>query len=279
MGMANPQKENGSFQIANEIAEALCKVNLSPYESRVLWFIFRKTYGWHRKNDHIPLTQFVKDIGLDRRLIHRALKSLSSKKMTVISRDDRNRLIVGFQKDYEQWILPHRKKPTVISRDDKLSSVEMTNCHLPRYPQKIIKIKDRVKDKPSPISSLPIVEKTIRRLNELAAKSYRSDSKTAVKLISARLRGGASEADCLTVVEDRCRRWGEDPKMKEYLRPSTLFSETNFENYLVEAQAANGNGHKLMVKQLGDGWWEVEGIRMETNTFKRRYRTEPRPTA
>jgi len=33
--MASPQKENGFTPIANEIIEALCKVNLSPYESRI----------------------------------------------------------------------------------------------------------------------------------------------------------------------------------------------------------------------------------------------------
>ncbi len=34
--MARPQKENGFTPIANEILVALCKVNLSPYESRIV---------------------------------------------------------------------------------------------------------------------------------------------------------------------------------------------------------------------------------------------------
>jgi len=33
---ANPQAEDGHIDIANEIAEALMKVNLSAYESRIL---------------------------------------------------------------------------------------------------------------------------------------------------------------------------------------------------------------------------------------------------
>ena len=82
--MVSPQVENGFTRIANEIIEALWKVNLSPYETRVLWFLLRKTYGWKKKTDWITLSQFSKNIGLDRRLIHRTLKSLFSKKIITL---------------------------------------------------------------------------------------------------------------------------------------------------------------------------------------------------
>jgi phage replication O-like protein O len=122
--MANPQLEDGFLRIANEIVAALWKVNLSAYESRVLWFIFSKTYGFKKTMDWIALSQFAKSLGLDRRLIHRALKSLSSKKMIVIGRDDKNRPTYGFQKDYAKWAQSFKKTP-VIGRDDALSSKEI----------------------------------------------------------------------------------------------------------------------------------------------------------
>jgi len=56
--MANPQPENGHTDIANEIIEALWKINLSSYEWRVLLYLLRKTYGWHKKTDQISLSQF-----------------------------------------------------------------------------------------------------------------------------------------------------------------------------------------------------------------------------
>ena len=144
--MANPQTEEGHIDIAHDIAEALMRINLSAYESRVLWFIFRKTYGWKKKMDWITLSQFSTCIGLDRRLIHRAITELSSKGMIVIERDDSQRLRYGFQKDYEKWTVdvkkrPHSKKEElnqcdksilsskgmiVIERDDELSSKGMT---------------------------------------------------------------------------------------------------------------------------------------------------------
>jgi phage replication O-like protein O len=133
--VANPQAEDGHIDIANEIAEALMKINLSAYESRVLWFLFRKTYGWKKKTDRIALSQFAKDIDLDRRLIHRAIKGLSSKKMIVIYKDDTFNVSYGFQKDYDKWI-PSSKKMTVINRDDALSSKEMMKLSSKEIPTK-----------------------------------------------------------------------------------------------------------------------------------------------
>lgn len=123
--MASPQKENGYIPVANEIVDALMRVNLSGQESQVLWAIFRKTYGFNKKTDWITLSQFAKMTGMDRRNVHRALRKLSSKQMTVIQTDDRGRIRYGFQKNYEKWRLsskqttPHK---TVIQTDDKLSS-------------------------------------------------------------------------------------------------------------------------------------------------------------
>ncbi len=103
--MASPQCEDGFTSIANEIIEALWKVNLSSYETRVLWYLFRKTYGWQKKTDMIALSQFSADIGIDRRHVHRALKNLSSKQVIVTYRGDGSILSYGFQKDYEKWVL------------------------------------------------------------------------------------------------------------------------------------------------------------------------------
>ena len=133
--MANPQAEDGFTPIANEIVEALCRVNLSSYESRTLWYLFRKTYGWSKKTDWIALSQFSTDMGLDRRLVYRALHALSSKKMIVIYKDDTGHVSYGFQKDYEKWQVSSRKM-TVINRDDKVSSRKMTRVSSKEIPTK-----------------------------------------------------------------------------------------------------------------------------------------------
>jgi len=155
--MANPQAEEGHIDIANEIAEALMKINLSSYESRVLWFLFRKTYGWKKKTDRIALSQFTKEIGLDRRLIHRAIKGLSSKKMIVIYKDDIFNIRYGFQKDYDKWLLSS-KKMTVINIDDALSSKEMT-----RLSSKEIHTKETIQKKLTKESETVILPEKINK--------------------------------------------------------------------------------------------------------------------
>ncbi len=76
--MANPQKENGHVDIANEIMEALAGIRISGEEWQCLCVIFRKTYGWHKKEDWISLSQFNLLTKLKKPNIFRAIKKLYS---------------------------------------------------------------------------------------------------------------------------------------------------------------------------------------------------------
>ncbi len=100
--MANPQLEDGRTEIANEIVTALARVNLSAYESRILWCIFRKTYGWHKKLDQISYSQFEESTNMDRRHIGRTLKLLVARHM-ITCQGVGQQLEYSIQKDYEQW--------------------------------------------------------------------------------------------------------------------------------------------------------------------------------
>ena len=75
-----------------------------------------------------------------------------------------------------------------------------------------------------------ITKKVISRLNELTGSNFRVDGKATKDLIKNLLKD-YKEEDILMVVNKMCYKWGTDEKMKEYLRPSTLFRRSNFENY------------------------------------------------
>lgn len=79
-----------------------------------------------------------------------------------------------------------------------------------------------------------ICSKVVYRLNELTGSNFKSDTESTKKLIKA-LLSDYSEADILMVVEKMYSKWGEPKKgekdMSEYLRPSTLFRKSNFDNY------------------------------------------------
>ena len=100
--MVDVQPEHGNFQIANQIADAFCRINLSAYEWRVVWAILRKTWGWQKKMDRISYTQYENLTGINRRHIARALDSLLARK--IVKRSGKGyKLFYGLQKDFSKW--------------------------------------------------------------------------------------------------------------------------------------------------------------------------------
>lgn len=129
--MANPQKEKGYIPIANEIAEKLCKINLSSYQYRLLWCVWRKTYGWNKSDDWIANSQIIEITNLKKQHVSRTKKQLITKKILVTSKDDK----IKFNKNYSQWIeLPKSvttKRVTNLGEKlpEKVTNVTRTGGH------------------------------------------------------------------------------------------------------------------------------------------------------
>lgn len=116
--MANPQVEDGHIDIANQIAEALARIRISGEENQCLWVVFRKTYGWRKKEDKISLSQFSKVTGLNRPAVARALKRLLSKKILLVIKKDNSQVnTYRFNKDFDKWE-PLEKRKSVIKKDN-----------------------------------------------------------------------------------------------------------------------------------------------------------------
>lgn len=79
-------------------------------------------------------------------------------------------------------------------------------------------------------------------LNRKTGRVYRP-VETNLKLITARLKSGATVEDCHQVIAKKTREWKNDPKMAEYLRPATLFNATKFEQYVGELVASKEDSH------------------------------------
>jgi len=101
--MASPQRENGHIDIAHEISYALMRLRINGVQSRLLWVIWRKTYGWHKSEDAISLSQFKKFTMLSPKLISRELLRLENRNIIVARGDLGKTKIYSFQKDYEKW--------------------------------------------------------------------------------------------------------------------------------------------------------------------------------
>lgn len=86
-------------------------------------------------------------------------------------------------------------------------------------------------------NSISVSNRVINKLNELNNSKYKCDSDETLKLIKGRLDDGYTEDDLMLVVEKMSYLWNKEPgknekDMRPYLRPSTLFRKSNFENYL-----------------------------------------------
>ena len=82
------------------------------------------------------------------------------------------------------------------------------------------------------LSSKPdYAEKILEHLNHKAGRSYRPVPSN-IKLIQARLREGNKPQDLIAVINRKCAEWLDDPKFAQYLRPSTLFNATKFNDYV-----------------------------------------------
>ena len=77
-------------------------------------------------------------------------------------------------------------------------------------------------------------------LNLKAERSYRPTDSN-LKLIAGRLREGATVEDCKKVIDRKSEQWLNDDKMREYLRPATLFNATKFSQYQGETGRSVGN--------------------------------------
>lgn len=76
-----------------------------------------------------------------------------------------------------------------------------------------------------------VEKKVIAYLNKKTGKKFR-ETETNLKLITARLSEGFSEKDFITAINNQNDIWGDDDKMKQFLRPSTLFKKSKFDGYV-----------------------------------------------
>jgi uncharacterized phage protein (TIGR02220 family) len=92
----------------------------------------------------------------------------------------------------------------------------------------------------------PDAEDVLGYLNRLTGKGFEFRNRlgeitASGEKIVKRLRQGYTREELREVVHAKAEQWRHDDKMAEYLRPATLFSKENFEQYLGELKgSANG---------------------------------------
>ena len=111
------------------------------------------------------------------------------------------------------------KDNSIIDSSNKNSSNKNTNCREP---------------KPNDEKNLdftPEIEEVVLFLNDKTNTGYRPDSKSTRECISKILKAGYTVDDCKAVIDCKVQEWN-GTEMQKYLRPSTLFADCHFEEYL-----------------------------------------------
>ncbi|MFK7696418.1 replication protein [Paenibacillus sp. HJGM_3] len=102
--MANVQPEHGYTKIADEILEQMARIKLSPTQYRILFVVWRYTYGFNRKQHELSLSFIQQATELDIRNIRRELKDLEERKIIFQKVSGGQARVIQFNKDYEQWV-------------------------------------------------------------------------------------------------------------------------------------------------------------------------------
>ncbi|WP_438315416.1 conserved phage C-terminal domain-containing protein [Sporosarcina sp. FA9] len=116
--------------------------------------------------------------------------------------------------------------------EEELQIAPNMECNLPTaIPKELKNIK-----RSNTVENNPGVVSVIDYLNEKTNKEFKSTSKATERFVNARYREGYTLDDFKKVIDVKVKQWLNNPQWLKYLRPSTLFSATNFENYLEEAR-------------------------------------------
>ncbi|WP_318368892.1 replication protein [Enterobacter sp.] len=94
--------ENGYLRLANQIQDALCIVELSGREFRVLNAIVRLTYGWSKKSDRIANSLIADKTTLKVKHVSEAVLSLAYRNIIILRRIGQTRYI-GINTSLDKW--------------------------------------------------------------------------------------------------------------------------------------------------------------------------------
>jgi phage replication O-like protein O len=227
--MADVQCENGYTMVANELFEQMARVKLSPTQYRILFVVWRYTYGFKRKEHDLSLSFLSSATGCDKRQIQRELKGLEEKKIIHQKIQSGKFRKISFNKDYETWATVGETDngDITIGEIDNGETVntrvgETVNTGVGETVNQERKIKENIKE------SIPYKE-IINFLNEKTGKNFSPKTKKTKDLISARWNEGKRLDDFKAVINHFSKKWmgitfKDGTPAEEYLRPSTLFN-------------------------------------------------------
>ncbi|MBF0405461.1 MAG: replication protein [Nitrospirae bacterium] len=118
------QVEEGFTKVPNDLLEALARMRINGEARQLLDVILRKTFGWNKKEDWIPLSQFCLLTGIKKPNVIRGLKTLVEMQI-IIKTDNRKSITWRINRSFSTWkplsklITLSKPITSVIENDNK----------------------------------------------------------------------------------------------------------------------------------------------------------------
>ena len=100
--------EKGYTRIADELLEALCKIDMAGRYFRIVNTVIRKTYGYNKKSDWIALEQFSEMTGISKKHVSPLITHLVTAKILLRSESGQVKE-VSINKAISEWRKPVRE--------------------------------------------------------------------------------------------------------------------------------------------------------------------------
>jgi len=214
--------------------------------------VYRSILNWQWYQNHAATRLFIhlillanhkptkwKNIEIQRGQVVTSIKSLQTQ--TTLSEN---------QIRYSIFILKSTNDIT-IKTTNKFSIITVNNYGSYQFNENKInkqinkQISTQITNKPQQtiskeVNNIYIVEQArpiIDHLNERAKTTFKPDTTITCKLIGKLLKRGYTQKDFEDVHNKKIEQWTNDEKMRKFIRPQTLYAESNFEAYLNEKPA------------------------------------------
>ena len=92
---------------------------------------------------------------------------------------------------------------------------------------------------------MAFVAEAITYFNHRRGSRYSPETHEWQRLLGKLHQRGFSVADVRAVIDNRIAQWEHDSKMVDFLTPATVFAESNFEKYLMNAEQQNGTAQAV----------------------------------
>lgn len=192
------------------------------------------SYFWSLPDDWVYYeTEVTKHSTDGRGSVRSGLKELEEKGYLKRGRE-RNEKGQLVNADWQLADTPMFKKRTLDKRTLEKRTLEnrtLLNTNLTN--ETLTKEEHTNNSRAKPDSIADEVKTIVGYLNEKTKSTYRTTTRETKRLIKARLNEGFTVDDFKTVIDKKTAVWFNDTKMKNYLRPTTLFGP-KFEEYLNE---------------------------------------------